>query len=98
MGVFTRGAASDAAFGGGGDPYHKLKGLQQQLEFMSIKEDYIKDEMKNLKREMIRAREEVKRVQSVPLIIGTFAELVDQTVAYIVARARARSNAIRDAR
>jgi len=39
--------------------------------------------MKNLKREMIRSREEVKRVQSVPLIIGTFSELVDQEHAIV---------------
>jgi len=34
--------------------------------------------MKNLKREVIRAREEVKRIQSVPLVIGQFLEMVDQ--------------------
>lgn len=31
------------------------------------------EEMKNLKREMIRAQEEIKRVQSVPLVIGQFS-------------------------
>ncbi len=31
---------------------------------------YIKDEQKNLKRELLRAQEEVKRIQSVPLVIG----------------------------
>ena len=71
------GADAGTAASVGADPYHKLKELQQQVEFLSIKEEYIRDEMKNLKREMIRAREEVKRVQSVPLIIGTFSELVD---------------------
>lgn len=30
--------------------------------------------MKNLKREMIRAQEEIKRVQSVPLVIGLAPE------------------------
>ena len=39
--------------------------------------EYIKDEMKNLKRELIRAKEEVKRIQSVPLVIGQFLEMVD---------------------
>lgn len=33
--------------------------------------------MKNLKRELIRAKEEVKRIQSVPLVIGQFLEMVD---------------------
>ncbi|CAD7952191.1 unnamed protein product [Amoebophrya sp. A25] len=65
------------------DPYHRLKEVEQQLEFLKIRESYIKEEMKNLKREMIRAREEVKRVQSVPLTIGTFAELVDQDHAIV---------------
>merc|ERR1712232_1271044 len=48
------------------------------MEFLDIQEEYIKDEMKNLKREMIRAQEEIKRVQSVPLVIGQFSEMVDQ--------------------
>lgn len=61
----------------GQDPYLRLKEVQQQLEFLTIRENYVREEMKNLKREMVSAREEVKRVQSVPLIIGTFSELVD---------------------
>jgi 26S proteasome regulatory subunit T3 len=40
-------------------------------------EEYIKDEMKNLKRELIRAKEEIKRIQSVPLVIGQFNEMID---------------------
>lgn len=35
------------------------------------------DEQKNLKRELLRAQEEVKRIQSVPLVIGQFLEMVD---------------------
>mmetsp|Transcript_32666 Transcript_32666/g.33308 ORF Transcript_32666/g.33308 Transcript_32666/m.33308 type:complete len:397 (-) Transcript_32666:165-1355(-) len=57
--------------------YAHLKGLQRQLEFLDIQEDYIKDEMRNLKRELIRAKEELKRIQSVPLIIGQFNEMID---------------------
>jgi hypothetical protein len=34
-----------------------LKSLQRQEEFLDIQEEYIKDEMRNLKRELIRARE-----------------------------------------
>ena len=34
-----------------------MKRAQRQLEFLEIQEGYIKDEMKNLKREMIRAKE-----------------------------------------
>jgi ATP-dependent 26S proteasome regulatory subunit len=40
-------------------------------------EEYIKDETKNLKRELLRAQEEVKRIQSVPLVIGQFLEMID---------------------
>lgn len=45
------------------DLYSKLKRAQRQVEMLDIQEEYIKDEMKNLKRELIRAQEEVKRIQ-----------------------------------
>ncbi|MBA0782383.1 hypothetical protein Gotri_000272 [Gossypium trilobum] len=60
------------------DLYCRLKSLQRQLEFIDIQEEYVKDEQKNLKRELLRAQEEVKRIQSVPLVIGQFMEMVDQ--------------------
>eukprot|EP00798_Chlamydomonas_sp_ICE-L_P009120 gene9120-16242_t len=60
-----------------GDLYSKLKTLQRQLEFLDIQEEYIKEEQKNLKRELLRAQEEVKRIQSVPLVIGQFLEMID---------------------
>jgi len=59
------------------DLYTLLKSLQRQLEFIDIQEEYVKDEQKNLKRELLRAQEEVKRIQSVPLVIGQFMEMVD---------------------
>ena len=55
-----------------------LQKLQKQLEFLQVQEDYIKDEQKNLKKEYLHAQEEVKRIQSVPLVIGQFLEAVDQ--------------------
>lgn len=60
------------------DLYGRLKSLQRQLEFIDIQEEYVKDEQKNLKRELLRAQEEVKRIQSVPLVIGQFMEMVDK--------------------
>ncbi|GMI71472.1 regulatory particle triple-A ATPase 3 [Hibiscus trionum] len=60
------------------DLYTRLKSLQRQLEFIDIQEEYVKDEQKNLKRELLRAQEEVKRIQSVPLVIGQFMEMVSQ--------------------
>ncbi len=35
-----------------------------------FQEEYIKDEQRNLKKEYLHAQEEVKRIQSVPLVIG----------------------------
>jgi 26S proteasome regulatory subunit T3 len=49
--------------------------MQRELELLAIQEEYIKDEQRNLKRELLRAREEVKRIQSVPLTIGQFIEV-----------------------
>ncbi len=65
------------------DPYYItynlfLQKLQRQLEFLEVQEEYIKDEQKNLKKEYLHAQEEVKRIQSVPLVIGQFLEAVDQ--------------------
>ncbi|GMH68080.1 hypothetical protein TrVE_jg2771 [Triparma verrucosa] len=59
------------------DIYKDMKSLETQLEFIDIQEDYIKSEMKQLKRELLRAAEEIKRIQSVPLVIGQFNELID---------------------
>jgi 26S proteasome regulatory subunit T3 len=60
------------------DLYVKYKKLARHLEMLEIQESYIKDEQANLKRELIRAQEEVKRIQSVPLVIGQFLEPIDQ--------------------
>ncbi|KAK6163882.1 hypothetical protein DH2020_000746 [Rehmannia glutinosa] len=65
------------------DLYSRLKTLQRQLEFFEIQEEYVKDELKNLRRELLRAQEEVKRIQSVPLVIGQFMEMIDQNNAIV---------------
>jgi len=62
----------------GGDEYATLKRLQRQLEYIQLQEEYIKDEQRSLKRELVRAQEEIKRIQSVPLVIGQFMEAIDQ--------------------
>lgn len=36
------------------------------------------DHYRSLKRELVRAQEEIKRIQSVPLVIGQFMEAIDQ--------------------
>ncbi|KAK2671976.1 hypothetical protein RAB80_012055 [Fusarium oxysporum f. sp. vasinfectum] len=65
----------------GGDDYANLKKLQRQLEYIQLQEEYIKDEQRSLKRELVRAQEEIKRIQSVPLVIGQFMEAIDQNLA-----------------
>ncbi|KAI8987137.1 26S protease regulatory subunit 6B [Pilobolus umbonatus] len=66
-----------------GDLYVKLKKLQRDLEFIELQEEYIKDEQKNLKRELVRAQEEVKRIKSVPLVLGQFLEPIDQNTGIV---------------
>ena len=51
--------------------------------YIQVQEDYIKDELKNLRSEYLYAQEEVKRIQSVPLVIGQFLEAVDQNYAIV---------------
>ncbi|EFA83241.1 26S protease regulatory subunit 6B [Heterostelium album PN500] len=59
------------------DLYIKMKNLESKLDFFNIQEEYIKYEYKNLKRELLHAQEEVKRIRSVPLLIGQLLEMVD---------------------
>nr|CAD7577707.1 unnamed protein product [Timema californicum] len=63
--------------------YPLLQKLQRQLEFLAVQEEYIKDEQRNLKKEYLHAQEEVKRIQSVPLVIGQFLEAVDQNTGIV---------------
>lgn len=76
-------SSSDAGAGSDDDLYSRLKSLQRQFEFIEIQEEYVKDELKNLRREHLRAQEEVKRIQSVPLVIGQFMEMIDQNNAIV---------------
>jgi 26S proteasome regulatory subunit T3 len=65
------------------DLYEKYKQLQRQVELLDLQESYIRDEYRNLQRELLRAKEEVKRIQSVPLLIGQFLELIDDRTAIV---------------
>lgn len=72
------------------DLYRTMKQYERDIEFLSIQSESVIDEMKNLKREYIRAKEEIKRIQSVPLVIGQFLELVDEN--YGIVSSTAGSN------
>ena len=58
--------------------YKKMKELEEEIEFTDLQEKFIKTEQQNLKRELIRAKEELKKIQSVPLVIGHFVEMIDE--------------------
>lgn len=65
------------------DLYVKYKKLQLHREFQAVEEQYLKEECRCLKREYLHAQEEVKRIQSVPLVIGQFLEAVDQNTGIV---------------
>lgn len=70
------------------DLYGRFKALRRKLEFLKIREDCVKNEQKNLKQELRWAQEEIKRLQSVPLVVGNFLELIDQNSAIVVSSRR----------
>lgn len=63
--------------------YLQFKRLERELELLDLQEEYIKDEYRNLQRELVRAQEEIKRIQAVPLMIGQFLEPIDQDTAIV---------------
>jgi 26S proteasome regulatory subunit T3 len=54
-----------------------VKGLEKQIDFVELQEEYLKDEMRHLQRELLRAKEEICHIHSVPLVIGQFNEMID---------------------
>jgi 26S proteasome regulatory subunit T3 len=58
------------------EEYAHMKELERELQLLTIKEEYIKDELRYLRRELVRAQDEVKSIQSVPLLVGNFIEMV----------------------
>lgn len=54
-----------------------MKGLEKQIDFVELQEEYLKDEMRHLQRELLRAKEEICHIHSVPLVIGQFNEMID---------------------
>merc|ERR1719379_1159822 len=65
------------------DLYVQWKDLQQDLQYMKEQEGYIKFEIKQLRHELLFAKREIKRIQSVPLLIGQFNEMVDEDYAVV---------------
>ncbi|KRY74557.1 26S protease regulatory subunit 6B [Trichinella pseudospiralis] len=65
------------------DLYDRVKKMENDLLLYEVQEAYIKQEQRNLRRERLHSQEEVKRIQSVPLVIGQFLEAVDQDFAIV---------------
>ena len=65
------------------DLYKKMKQCQEYYEYQLMQEEYLKDEQKNLKRELIKAKEEIKRIQSVPLLVGSYLETVNENYSIV---------------
>ena len=63
--------------------YEHLHELEQELELLNFKESYLVDEIKYLRREAVRAQDELKSVQSVPLHVGNFSEMIDSDMAVV---------------
>jgi len=60
------------------DLFFTFKRLQNELELLEIQEENIINETKNLKMQYISAKEEIKVIQSTPLMIGQFNEMIDE--------------------
>ncbi|XP_068277777.1 26S proteasome regulatory subunit 6B-like [Nyctibius grandis] len=65
------------------EDHYSCSKLEEELEFLEVQEDEIKDEQKNLKNEFLHTPEEVKRIQSILLVIGQLLEAVDENTAIV---------------
>merc|ERR1711976_222159 len=66
-----------------GDLFMKWKQLENKLSSLKEQESYMEFEMKHLHHELMYSKEEIKRIQSVPLIMGQFVEMVNKEYAVV---------------
>ena len=52
------------------DMYMAWKALEKEINYLNEQEGYIRFEIKHLRHELLHAKKEIKRIQSVPLVIG----------------------------
>uniref|UniRef100_A0A0K0F6S4 Probable 26S protease regulatory subunit 6B (inferred by orthology to a C. elegans protein) n=1 Tax=Strongyloides venezuelensis TaxID=75913 RepID=A0A0K0F6S4_STRVS len=52
--------------------------LTKLIKHMSVKEDYLRDAIKECRNEIAHSNEELKILQSVPLLVGEFLEAIDK--------------------
>ncbi|CEF66325.1 RE01104p [Strongyloides ratti] len=61
-----------------GDIFEQYLRLTKLVEHLSTKEDYLRDAIRECKNEIAHANEELKTLQSVPLLVGEFLEAIDK--------------------
>lgn len=64
-------------------PYEQCTEMEKELELVELKEKYILEEIKSLKRELLKSQKAIERVKSVPLIMGQFLEAMDGDTAIV---------------
>lgn len=67
--------------------YNTYKNLEKEHKILLLKESLIKDELLSLEKEVIRAKDELNRIKSIPLIMGQFLEVIDNKTAIIMSTA-----------
>ena len=65
------------------DLYLKQKQLEEFLNLLRYEKQCVTEDYLSLKKEYSLAKEEVKRIQSVPLLVGRFHEMVDKDYAIV---------------
>lgn len=65
--------------------------MERELELVNLKEKYILEEIKSLKKEFVKSQQAIERVKSVPLIMGHFLEAIDSDTAIIGSTAGSNS-------
>ncbi|KAI5149455.1 26S proteasome regulatory subunit T3 [Enteropsectra breve] len=71
--------------------YVSCKQKEKELKLKRIRAEYVKEEIAVLKRELARAKIEINRVRSVPLLMGQFLEAVDDSTAIVSSTAGSNS-------
>lgn len=65
------------------DIYQRYLKLAAHLDFLNLQETFLIEDQKNLKMELLRAQEEIKRIRSVPLVVGQFLEAIDENTGIV---------------
>ena len=67
------------------EKYEDVERLRSNIRMQTIKECYIRKEIKNLQRQYAYCINEVNKLQSVPLVIGQFVQAIDNESAIVLA-------------